>query len=1184
MAETSRMYVKNHISLIYWNIHGMSTRVGKKSISKLEMTGFKENFSGHDIICLAETKLGPQEKVFMEEYKVHSVCRMKHRKANNHSGGLVIYIKNHIQNGITLIPSSSDHIWLKADKEFFKTQFNMYICFTYISPERSQHRTEIDTLDIITKDLAKYTNLGKCLIIGDLNGYTSIWPDYNIFDSNKTVLPLPDDYVSDKPVKRRNLDSRLPNNRGKEILDLCKGTGMKIVNGRKIGDLCGKFTCYDPRGDTPSVIDYAISDVDLFDEISMFSVKPFTTFSDHCPIELKIKSDFMVRENVAGKIKLSRPPIRYMWSTNSELLYRNALNTTGIKMDINEFKQKHYEYDKNGINSATNDITSIMKKAASTAMIPCIRSTKKRRSKKSVVFDKECASIEKEIRRLCKQINNNPFDKDIRSKYYKYKRDRRKLLKLKVRESKSQLVSKLNEMYNKDPKEYWNVVKKLEELHSVNRQPCENISPNAWLDHFKKLAQQNYNANPSDMNIKEKVQNHPNRKLFSTLDFKITEQEVNKSIKHLKKNKSPGKDSILNEMIKAGQSELSPLYVKLFNMILSSGNFPDIWAGSLLTPLFKGGSINDPSDYRGISLSSCLGKLKKKIYTPYQIAFRKGRRTSDHIFVMHTMLDKYVKGKESGQNKLYVCFVDLKKAFDSVWRDALLYKLLELEIGGRFLDVIMDMFKKSTISLKLTQGLTPEFSSDTGVKQGCVISPTLFNLFLNDLPKAISGNDTDPIYMNEKALNCLMYADDIALISKSKEGLQTTLDRLSEYCNTWHLTINTNKTKIVIFNKTGRVINNVKFFINNSEIEIVKEMKYLGIIFNNNCTYNSATENLKGKALKALFKLYKSFGNIPPSVKMAKHLFDAMVKPILLYNAEIWGSTVINYFKVLDNGCDKSKLYLNSNFEKMHLKWCKYVLGVHSKSTNIAVLAELGRYPLTSEVILNLVKFWHRMCINTEDNPLQGSFKENTKMLGHNKTCYLSTVKNILHKLNLDFIFENPDKFKIRFIKKTVSEKLKLLFDNQFTADLYNDKRQNDNGNKLRTFRKYKNVIEEEKYLALVNNWNARRNITKMRISAHNLPIEAGRHKRNGKVPINERVCDLCNTKVIGDEFHIIMKCPVLRNARSKFVDKLHEIFPHFQHANEETQFVFIMQCGDADLCRVMCEFITEIVKIRGNF
>ena len=179
---------------------------------------------------------------------------------------------------------------------------------------------------------------------------------------------------------------------------------------------------------------------------------------------------------------------------------------------------------------------------------------------------------------------------------------------------------------------------------------------------------------------------------FSELDFKISRSEIKYCIDELKNGKSPGKDGILNEMIKSCRDTLLPVLAKLFNMIFTSGCFPSPWKTSLLTLIHKGGSALDPNKYRGISLSSCLSKLfcavmktrldhhmKKKGYSnKFQIGFVKNCRTSDHIFVLRSLIDKYVK--VAGKQKfLYVCFIDLQKAFDTVWHDGLFYKCLKYD-------------------------------------------------------------------------------------------------------------------------------------------------------------------------------------------------------------------------------------------------------------------------------------------------------------------------------------------------------------------------------------------------------------------------------------------------------------------------------------------------------------------------
>ena len=415
------------------------------------------------------------------------------------------------------------------------------------------------------------------------------------------------------------------------------------------------------------------------------------------------------------------------------------------------------------------------------------------------------------------------------------------------------------------------------------------------------------------------------------------------------------------------------------------------------------------------------------------------------------------------------------------------------------------------------------------------------------------------------------------------DGLQCCLDKFQAYCNTWHLNINTSKTKIVVFNKTGRLDNTTKFTINDSNIEIVKEMKYLGTVLNNNCSFRSTTENLKGKAMKALFKLYRSFGNTPPTVQISKHLFDAMIRPILTYNSEIWGSTTLRHEKLLEENTDRLKEYFQTSFEKLHIKWCKYTLGVHSKSSNIAVLSELGRYPITLHIIQSMVKYWYRLTRETDTSLILHSYKENIAMLNDNRDCWLKTKRDIMFKLDLGHIYNNPDKYRFPYIKKTLTKKLTSIIDKQFTADLYNDERHNGDGNKLRTFRIFKNVIEEEPYLSLIKNMNIRKSLTKLRISAHNLPIEVGRHRRNRKTPLAERICDMCNSGEVGDEFHLVMMCNKFKDTRELLLKNLVDIFPTLETSDKTAQFVFLMRCYDMDVARELITFIKEIIRIRGN-
>ena len=179
-------------------------------------------------------------------------------------------------------------------------------------------------------------------------------------------------------------------------------------------------------------------------------------------------------------------------------------------------------------------------------------------------------------------------------------------------------------------------------------------------------------------------------------------------------------------------------------------------------------------------------------------------------------------------------------------------------------------------------------------------------------------------------------------MSKTKKGLQEQLDILGGYSDNWKLKVNIEKTKVIIFNKRGRLIKDENISYKGSLIESVTYYKYLGLLLDSNGKFNSTINDLAEKGLRASHSIYKlSIFNVI-SHDLLINTFDIMIKLILVFSSEMWGYMMKE----------------NSENEKVLLRFFKHILGVHRNATNCAVLSEQGVYPLKLDSQVSMIKFF----------------------------------------------------------------------------------------------------------------------------------------------------------------------------------------------------------------------------------
>ena len=207
---------------------------------------------------------------------------------------------------------------------------------------------------------------------------------------------------------------------------------------------------------------------------------------------------------------------------------------------------------------------------------------------------------------------------------------------------------------------------------------------------------------------------------------------------------------------------------------------------------------------------------KQQLINHEQIAFQKNKRTSDHILTLKAVVNKYVVNQK-GNKKLYTCFVDFQKAFDSVWHEGLFRKMENKGINGNFLELIKSIYKNTKCAVKINNKTTNFFNYEQGVQQGNLLSPLLLNLYVNDIFEEIKNDSS--VTLNEKEyFNALMYADDMIIMSTTQEGLQKSLNALNDFCNKWKLNVNFKKTKCMIFSRSANT-KKICFTINSKLIK-----------------------------------------------------------------------------------------------------------------------------------------------------------------------------------------------------------------------------------------------------------------------------------------------------------------------------------------------------------------------------
>ena len=275
--------------------------------------------------------------------------------------------------------------------------------------------------------------------------------------------------------------------------------------------------------------------------------------------------------------------------------------------------------------------------------------------------------------------------------------------------------------------------------------------------------------------------------------------EVKRAVDGARRGKSCGIDQIPCEVLK-NDATIVFLHV-LFNICFNRNIVPTVWGKCVIKPIPMSSTSDprDPLSYRGIALASSVYKLycsvinerltkwaeSKNIITDEQNGFRKKRSTTDHISSLTSIIDTRKKLKMS----TFCAFIDFRKAYDTINREKLWRRLSDIGVGGKLFRSVQALYSSVTSCVRVNSLHTDWFDVKCGLRQGCILSPILFNLYINDLALYLKSLGKG-IPCDGDRVCILLYADDIVLLAETEQDLQFLLNALHDWCSSNDMIIN----------------------------------------------------------------------------------------------------------------------------------------------------------------------------------------------------------------------------------------------------------------------------------------------------------------------------------------------------------------------------------------------------------
>lgn len=1093
------------------------------------------SFGNPDIICVCETHLEGNESMCVEGFKFYGHARTsKHEKR---SGGVAILIKNEVFENYSVKTEVMDVDGMLSVVLTHKhTEYVSVIIVNYLPPCGSSFGKDPDGFfnKLLIKTYEHY-EADVLFMCGDFNARIGDLQDVSEGNENYTI-----------PV-RASVD-KVVNSHGRCLLDFLNDSMCCVLNGRLN---LPSYTCHVQSGS--STVDYGIAPYDVLDKISSFEIYDVEELAhnlkcdqligegsrlpDHDLLQLVfVSTGHVLADFVKGlgtksveHQRRSKPARKF----HAEFMNNNRIRAVLLaQVDA----MIHCENIKEHMSEMYEELCSLIREE----MEIYKKCGRRKSSQYKPFWNPHLSQCWKEMRRTYNNAKKYLNSRDKRKhklrncnipeicEYRKAMNYFDRELRLAKRKFQVDKIVDIENFADKgDPRKFWDAVNKLgpgrkktvtcealDDNGQVTRE--QRVVERLWHSEFSKL----YGEYPEGDFDDEHYSRIVGEELDTTgsdgvLNSVITEREVRNAINSVKNNKAAGLDGIPNEALRS--TVCIGVLSKLFNLCFTNGIMPDVWSKCIILPIGKGNtsSSTNPLSHRGLALQSCIYKLyslvlNKRISSHFENAdilhetqngFRPGRSCMEHIY---TLTEVVKMNLSSANSRVYACFVDLRKAFPSVDRSLLLWKLNEYGISGRILGALKAVYECPRYCVQVNGNYTELFESVLGVPEGDPNSPVCFAGFINELLFELERSGLGIHYgsgSNEKVA-ALAYADDIVLLSSSPEGLQELVNIMRRFCRRWRLTVNVGKTKTMVFRRSNRSKPTpIEIYYNSEKIEQVSSYKYLGVMVDETLSFKRHSEVISAAGSRAL-------GGIISKTKELKDL------GYLSFN-QLMRSCV---FSVLDYGAEIMGWIYSKEIENVQLRAARFYLGLNRCAPIPCLNAEMGWLDSTSRRKFTVLNFYQRL-LNLDGSRLPKKVFLNSR---NNPNSWNMKVRQMLEDYNLAHYWDIQSGVPKEIFEFAVREKAK----EKLSGDI-------DAMPKLRTYQTVRIGLEVGTQVKCLASKFARAITTQLKCGVLPLRIETGRYNREA---LEDRICLRCSSGQIESEYHFLFDCAKYDSERRNFL------------------------------------------------